>query len=103
MSWTEHGVKRGSLQRGNRVDEDEGMEDNSLYSGRETGRPVHLSHISTCRLLVTNRSTSCLSLLVSSNRDHGLVLKLDSDSMNIRGWGRGEISIVDKYKRDDSV
>ncbi|GLD70154.1 docking protein 2-like protein [Lates japonicus] len=36
MNWTEHGVKRGSLQRGNRVDEDERMEDNSLYSGRET-------------------------------------------------------------------
>ncbi|XP_020505415.2 docking protein 2 isoform X1 [Labrus bergylta] len=35
MSWMEHSVKRGSLQRGNRVDEDEGMEDNSLYSGRE--------------------------------------------------------------------
>ncbi|KAM7415491.1 hypothetical protein PAMA_017818 [Pampus argenteus] len=38
MSWVEHSVKRGSLHRGNRVDEDEGMEDNSLYSGRETGR-----------------------------------------------------------------
>ncbi|XP_071328479.1 docking protein 1 isoform X2 [Trachinotus anak] len=38
MSWTEHGGKRGSLQRGNRVDEDEGMEDNSLYSGRESVR-----------------------------------------------------------------
>ncbi|XP_018548954.1 docking protein 2 [Lates calcarifer] len=38
MNWTEHGVKRGSLQRGNRVDKDEGMEDNSLYSGRETVR-----------------------------------------------------------------
>ncbi|XP_040010939.1 docking protein 2-like [Xiphias gladius] len=38
MSWMEHGGKRGSLQRGNRVDEDEGMEDNSLYSGRETVR-----------------------------------------------------------------
>lgn len=37
MSWMEHGVKRGSLHRGKRVDEDEGMEDNSLYSGRETG------------------------------------------------------------------
>ncbi|XP_070759840.1 docking protein 2 [Enoplosus armatus] len=36
MSWTEHSVKRGSLQRGNRVDEDEGMEDNSLYSGRDS-------------------------------------------------------------------
>ncbi|XP_026198841.1 docking protein 2 [Anabas testudineus] len=38
MSWVEHGPKRGSLHRGNRVDEDEGMEDNSLYSGRETVR-----------------------------------------------------------------
>ncbi|XP_044053349.1 docking protein 2 isoform X2 [Siniperca chuatsi] len=38
MSWMEHSVRRGSLQRGNRVDEDEGMEDNSLYSGRETVR-----------------------------------------------------------------
>ncbi|XP_070690681.1 docking protein 2 isoform X2 [Pempheris klunzingeri] len=38
MSWMEPSVKRGSLQRGNRVDEDEGMEDNSLYSGRETVR-----------------------------------------------------------------
>ncbi|XP_034727921.1 docking protein 2-like [Etheostoma cragini] len=37
-NWTEHRVKRGSLQRGNRVDEDAGMEDNSLYSGRETVR-----------------------------------------------------------------
>ncbi|XP_059192199.1 docking protein 2 [Centropristis striata] len=37
MSWSE-GVKRGSLQRGNRVDEDEGMEQNSLYSERETVR-----------------------------------------------------------------
>lgn len=36
MNWTDHGVKRGSLQRANRVDEEEGMEDNSLYSGRET-------------------------------------------------------------------
>uniref|UniRef100_A0A8C9XMU1 Docking protein 2 n=1 Tax=Sander lucioperca TaxID=283035 RepID=A0A8C9XMU1_SANLU len=38
INWTEHGGKRGSLQRGNRVDEDAGMEDNSLYSGRETVR-----------------------------------------------------------------
>ncbi|XP_013878247.1 docking protein 2 [Austrofundulus limnaeus] len=38
MSWTEPGGKRGSLQRGSRVDEDQGMEDNSLYSGRETVR-----------------------------------------------------------------
>ncbi|KAK2901550.1 docking protein 2 [Channa argus] len=36
MSWMEHSVKRGSLHRGNRVEEDAGMEDNSLYSGRET-------------------------------------------------------------------
>uniref|UniRef100_A0A087X3A6 Docking protein 2 n=1 Tax=Poecilia formosa TaxID=48698 RepID=A0A087X3A6_POEFO len=35
MSWTEGGAKRGSLQRGNRVEDEEGMEDNSLYSGRE--------------------------------------------------------------------
>nr|XP_046242441.1 docking protein 2 [Scatophagus argus] len=38
MSWTEPSAKRGSLQRGNKVDEDEGMEDNSLYGGRETVR-----------------------------------------------------------------
>ncbi|XP_074495791.1 docking protein 2 isoform X2 [Sebastes fasciatus] len=38
MNWTEPRVKRGSLQRGHTVDEDEGMEDNSLYSGRETVR-----------------------------------------------------------------
>ncbi|XP_028270891.1 docking protein 2 isoform X2 [Parambassis ranga] len=38
MNWADHGVRRGSLKRGNRVDEDEGMEDNLLYSGRETGR-----------------------------------------------------------------
>ncbi|XP_034452944.1 docking protein 2-like [Hippoglossus hippoglossus] len=38
MSWTEHSVKRGSMQRGTRVEEDEGMEDNSLYSGRQTVR-----------------------------------------------------------------
>ncbi|XP_051249665.1 docking protein 2 [Dicentrarchus labrax] len=38
MNWVEPSVKRGSLQRGSRVDEDEGMEDNSLYSGRETVR-----------------------------------------------------------------
>ncbi|XP_068617054.1 docking protein 2 [Brachionichthys hirsutus] len=36
VSWMEHKVKRGSLQRRKRRDEDEGMEDNSLYSGRET-------------------------------------------------------------------
>ncbi|XP_026176940.1 uncharacterized protein dok2 isoform X2 [Mastacembelus armatus] len=36
MSWVEHGGKRGSLHRAARVDEDEGMEDNSLYSGRGT-------------------------------------------------------------------
>ncbi|XP_034062146.1 docking protein 2-like [Gymnodraco acuticeps] len=36
MSWPE-GVKRGSLQRGSRVEE-EVMEDNSLYSGRHTVR-----------------------------------------------------------------
>ncbi|XP_027142229.1 docking protein 2 [Larimichthys crocea] len=39
MSWMEPCVKRGSLQRGNRVEEDEGMEDNSLYSSsRQTVR-----------------------------------------------------------------
>ncbi|KAG7490871.1 docking protein 2-like [Solea senegalensis] len=38
MSWTEPGGKRGSLQRGNRVDEDGGMEDNLLYSSRDTVR-----------------------------------------------------------------
>ncbi|XP_068166897.1 docking protein 2 [Antennarius striatus] len=38
MSRMEHKLKRGSLQRRNRPDEDEGMEDNSLYSGRETVR-----------------------------------------------------------------
>ncbi|KAK5871767.1 hypothetical protein PBY51_004628 [Eleginops maclovinus] len=38
MSWTE-GVKRGSLQRGSRVEgEQEVMEDNSLYSSRHTVR-----------------------------------------------------------------
>eukprot|EP00064_Thunnus_orientalis_P023119 superscaffoldBa00008434_g23348 len=36
MSWTERSVRRGSLHRGQRVDEDEGMEDNSLYGGRDT-------------------------------------------------------------------
>ncbi|XP_076003591.1 uncharacterized protein dok2 isoform X2 [Genypterus blacodes] len=34
MSWAERGMKRGSLQRGRRVDED--MEENSLYGGRQT-------------------------------------------------------------------
>ncbi|XP_014187108.2 docking protein 2, partial [Haplochromis burtoni] len=43
MSWTDTGVKRGSLQRGTRVEEDEGMEDNSLYSGRETVRDFRVS------------------------------------------------------------
>lgn len=43
MSWNDGGTKRGSLQRGNRVDEDEGMEDNSLYSGRETVRDFKVS------------------------------------------------------------
>ncbi|XP_041644423.1 docking protein 2 isoform X1 [Cheilinus undulatus] len=43
MSWTEHSMRRGSLHRGNRVDEDEGMEDNSLYSGRETMRDFKVS------------------------------------------------------------
>ncbi|XP_069001419.1 docking protein 2 isoform X1 [Embiotoca jacksoni] len=38
MNWTDQGGKRGSLQRGSRVDEDERMEDNSLYSARETVR-----------------------------------------------------------------
>ncbi|KAM9393360.1 docking protein 2 [Pholidichthys leucotaenia] len=39
MSWTDSGVKRSSLQRGARVDGDEGlMEDNSLYSGRDAVR-----------------------------------------------------------------
>ncbi|XP_067430575.1 docking protein 2-like isoform X1 [Thunnus thynnus] len=38
MSWTERSVRRGSLHRGQRVDEDEGMEDNSLYGGRDTVR-----------------------------------------------------------------
>ncbi|KAM3867595.1 docking protein 2 [Diretmus argenteus] len=38
ISWAEHGGKRGSLQRGSRVEEEEGMEDNSLYSGRQTVR-----------------------------------------------------------------
>lgn len=38
MSWMDPGVKRGSLQKANRVEEDEGMEDNSLYSGRDTVR-----------------------------------------------------------------
>ncbi|XP_054895788.1 docking protein 2 [Poeciliopsis prolifica] len=43
MSWTEGGAKRGSLQRGNRVEEEEGMEDNSLYSGREKVRDFKVS------------------------------------------------------------
>ncbi|XP_015250730.1 PREDICTED: docking protein 2-like [Cyprinodon variegatus] len=43
MSWTDGGAKRGTLQRGNRVDEDEGMEDNSLYSGREIVRDFKVS------------------------------------------------------------
>ncbi|XP_030579461.1 docking protein 2 [Archocentrus centrarchus] len=43
MNWVDPAVKRGSLQRGNRVDEDEGMEDNSLYSGRETVRDFRVS------------------------------------------------------------
>ncbi|XP_055367285.1 LOW QUALITY PROTEIN: docking protein 2-like [Betta splendens] len=37
MSWAEPGAKRASLQRGTRVEGEEGMEDNSLYSGRQTG------------------------------------------------------------------
>ncbi|KAM9858864.1 docking protein 2 [Aulostomus maculatus] len=37
VSWAEHGMKRGSLQRGNQEGE-EGMEDNSLYSGRDKVR-----------------------------------------------------------------
>ncbi|KAM4745496.1 uncharacterized protein dok2 isoform 2-T2 [Anableps anableps] len=43
MSWTDGGAKRGSLQRGSRVEEDERMEDNSLYSGRETVRDFKVS------------------------------------------------------------
>lgn len=43
MSWMEHSVKRGSLQRRLQVDKDKGMEDNSLYSGRETGTSVCLT------------------------------------------------------------
>ncbi|XP_007543161.1 docking protein 2 [Poecilia formosa] len=43
MSWTEGGAKRGSLQRGNRVEDEEGMEDNSLYSGREKVRDFKVS------------------------------------------------------------
>uniref|UniRef100_A0A8C6PLB4 Docking protein 2 n=1 Tax=Nothobranchius furzeri TaxID=105023 RepID=A0A8C6PLB4_NOTFU len=38
MSWMEAGAKRGTLQRGNKVDEDKGMEDNSLYSGQDRVR-----------------------------------------------------------------
>ncbi|XP_060927619.1 LOW QUALITY PROTEIN: docking protein 2-like [Limanda limanda] len=38
MSWTEPSVRRGSVQRGTRVEEDQGMEDNSLYSGTPTVR-----------------------------------------------------------------
>ncbi|XP_054466816.1 docking protein 2 isoform X2 [Anoplopoma fimbria] len=38
MNWTDPGVKRGSLSRGRAADEDAGMEDNSLYSCRETVR-----------------------------------------------------------------
>ncbi|XP_023147267.2 docking protein 2 [Amphiprion ocellaris] len=43
MSWMDPGVKRGSLQRAARVEEDEGMEDNFLYSGRDTGRDFRVS------------------------------------------------------------
>lgn len=39
MSWLEPSHKRGSLQRGQQV-EQEGMEDNELYSGRETVRTL---------------------------------------------------------------
>ncbi|XP_061586139.1 docking protein 2 [Cololabis saira] len=36
MKWLEPTGKRGSLQRTSKVEDDEGMEDNSLYSGRKT-------------------------------------------------------------------
>uniref|UniRef100_A0A3B5MV20 Uncharacterized protein n=1 Tax=Xiphophorus couchianus TaxID=32473 RepID=A0A3B5MV20_9TELE len=51
MSWTEGGAKRGSLQRGNRVEEEEGMEDNSLYSVRDFKVSVRRTDASDrCRL-----------------------------------------------------
>ncbi|XP_037535915.1 docking protein 2-like [Nematolebias whitei] len=42
MSWTDGAGKRGNLQKGSRVDENEGMEDNLLYSGRETDVPLFM-------------------------------------------------------------
>uniref|UniRef100_A0A3B3YV54 Docking protein 2 n=1 Tax=Poecilia mexicana TaxID=48701 RepID=A0A3B3YV54_9TELE len=51
MSWTEGGAKRGSLQRGNRVEDEEGMEDNSLYSVRDFKVSVRRTDASDrCRL-----------------------------------------------------
>ncbi|CAK6983192.1 docking protein 2-like [Scomber scombrus] len=72
MNWVEHSTaKRGSLHRGNRVDEDEGMEDNSLYSGRETVRDFRVCVRRTeasdrCRLkgdVVLRSGTDALLLL----------------------------------------
>uniref|UniRef100_A0A3B3VFI2 Docking protein 2-like n=1 Tax=Poecilia latipinna TaxID=48699 RepID=A0A3B3VFI2_9TELE len=51
MSWMEGGAKRGSLQRGNRVEDEEGMEDNSLYSVRDFKVSVRRTDASDrCRL-----------------------------------------------------
>uniref|UniRef100_A0A8C2WQ85 Docking protein 2 n=1 Tax=Cyclopterus lumpus TaxID=8103 RepID=A0A8C2WQ85_CYCLU len=43
MNWTEAGGRRSSLLRGRGADEEAGMEDNSLYSGREKVRDFRVS------------------------------------------------------------
>uniref|UniRef100_A0A3P9LB83 Docking protein 2 n=1 Tax=Oryzias latipes TaxID=8090 RepID=A0A3P9LB83_ORYLA len=43
MNWLDQGSKSSNLQRGNQLERSAGMEDNSLYSGRETAHDFRVS------------------------------------------------------------
>ncbi|XP_036069619.1 docking protein 2 isoform X2 [Oryzias melastigma] len=71
MNWLDQGSKSSNLQRGNQLERSQGMEDNSLYSGRETARDFRVSVRKTdasdrCRLKgdgVLRADTEALHLL----------------------------------------
>ncbi|KAM7017707.1 docking protein 2 isoform 2-T2 [Tautogolabrus adspersus] len=95
MSWMEHSVKRGSLQRGNRVDEDEGMEDNSLYSGRET---VHVFKVCVRRTEASDRCRLKGDVVLRADVD--ALLMLDKTGDVVYAW---PYRFLRRFGRDKST
>uniref|UniRef100_A0A672YMI8 Docking protein 2 n=1 Tax=Sphaeramia orbicularis TaxID=375764 RepID=A0A672YMI8_9TELE len=84
MNWVEPAVKRGSLHRGTRVDEDQGMEDNSLYSGRDTVRVFRV----------------CIRRTEASDRCHlkgDVILRADVDALHLLDRG-GDVVYTWPYR-----